>query len=269
MKILPEDKFDFVKPFFENIRYNLLIDSILNKNTIGRVYVDDVNFPTFAMIWTYTDSIIIGGSITNGDDLLSTFEEELFPTFKTWKVPYLIVYYDTKNPDLKNEIINTFDEVTFSEMDRVYFEFDKPAYFPDIKNYNDIQVLKVDNDILKMKNINGIDDLNDWVRSFWKTKEDFFKYGSGYCAIKDKTFVSWCITVYSNDNERELGLYTVEEYRKKGYASFVTSSVINDLINRNLNPHWHCRLNNEPSLLLAKKIGFKNPHYYKTLKMIF
>ena len=269
MITLPVAKYKLIKPFFENIRFNLLIDSILNNNTIGKVLVDDIEKPNFSLIWTYTDSLIIGGNVKDTEDLYNSYKKEFFPIFQKWNIPYLIVYYDTKDNILREKIINSFYENKFTDLDRVYFHFKKEKFHPDLRMFNDIMLLKIDEDILSRKDIKGYEEVNGWVHSFWKTSEDFIKYGSGYCIIKDKSFVSWCITVYSNNKERELGLYTDEKYRNKGYGSLVASSVVNDLLKRELNPHWHCRFENKPSLKLAEKIGFENPIYYKTLKMVF
>ncbi len=269
MKILPAEKYGTIKSFFEKIRYNLLIDSILNNNTIGKILVDNIERPNFSLIWTYTDSLIIGGNITDTGDLYNSYKKEFFPVFHKWNIPYLIVYYDVNNKELRKKIITSFNENEFTDLDRVYFHFKKAKYNSDIKKFNDIQLLKIDKDILSRNDTKGYEEVNGWIHSFWKTEEDFIKYGSGYCIIKDKTFISWCITVYYNDKERELGLYTNKNYRNKGYGSLVASSAINDLLTRGLNPHWHCRVENKPSVKLAEKIGFENPHYYKTLKMIF
>lgn len=269
MNILPAKKYGMIKPFFKSIRYNLLIDSILNNNTIGKVLVDNIEKPNFSLIWTYTDSLIIGGNIKDSKDLYNSYKKEFLPTFQKWNIPYLIVYYDTNDKKLREKIITSFYENKFTDLDRVYFHFKKVKFHPDIHRLNDIKLLKIDEAILNRKNIKGYEEINGWVHSFWKSTEDFIEYGSGYCIIKNKSFISWCITVYCNDKERELGLYTDEKYRNNGYGFLVSSSVINDLLKRGFNPHWHCRVENKPSLRLAEKIGFENPHYYKTLKMFF
>ncbi|MCE7985236.1 MAG: hypothetical protein DYG89_29030 [Caldilinea sp. CFX5] len=51
MQRLSVADYDSVRSLFTPLRYNLVIDSILDGNTHGRVYADDPTPPRTAVVW--------------------------------------------------------------------------------------------------------------------------------------------------------------------------------------------------------------------------
>ena len=62
---------------------------------------------------------------------------------------------------------------------------------------------------------------------------------------------------YMDDCVQEIGINTLEEYRRKGYAKLACISMINELIANDICPLWSTGIENEGSNKLAKKIGFE------------
>jgi len=62
---------------------------------------------------------------------------------------------------------------------------------------------------------------------------------------------------YMSDSVQEIGINTLEEYRKKGYAQMACVSMIGTLISKNICPMWSTGIENIGSDRLANSIGFK------------
>ena len=87
-----------------------------------------------------------------------------------------------------------------------------------------------------------------------KQKNDFFLYVDG----KIVSATEATITPYMNDEIIELGVNTIEGYRRKGYAFAVCSAFMKEHLQKGIVPFWRCKVDNIASQKLAEKLGF---HY--------
>ena len=55
----------------------------------------------------------------------------------------------------------------------------------------------------------------------------------------------------------EIDIHTKEKYRRRGLAHYAASAFIEECLARGLRPNWECWWDNEPSVSLAKKLGFE------------
>lgn len=56
---------------------------------------------------------------------------------------------------------------------------------------------------------------------------------------------------------QEIGITTLEKYRKKGYASEACSRCVQEILNQGKIPLWSTGVQNTASQKLAEKVGFK------------
>ncbi|MFO7881912.1 MAG: GNAT family N-acetyltransferase [Kosmotogaceae bacterium] len=244
-----------VKGFFKSIDFNLVVDSILNNYTIGQVNVDDPDNPDFSYIWTYTDSILIGGKLCDeARSLPKILNRELIPEFKKYGLPGLLIYIDM-NSLWKEAIPEFFGKNKISILKRRFYKMNPEVVPVEEKMNSDFRIIEIDRAI-KNKKLKNYKMLNGWIHSFWRNLDSFGDKGTGYCALVGDTIVSWCLSVYAFENEREIGLETVTDFRKQGYATAVARKTIKECKNRGYNLHWHSRQNNIPSIALAEKLGF-------------
>lgn len=62
---------------------------------------------------------------------------------------------------------------------------------------------------------------------------------------------------YLEDKIQHTGIYTLKEFRKKGYAKSVSALATHNLIENGICPQWECHADNTASIALAKSIGYK------------
>ncbi len=61
---------------------------------------------------------------------------------------------------------------------------------------------------------------------FWNSESDFLQNGIGYSLLYNGQLASMAFAGYILDNKLEIGIETVPEFRKKGYAELVCSALI-------------------------------------------
>ncbi len=96
----------------------------------------------------------------------------------------------------------------------------------------------------------------DWLEEYY---ESFVKNGNCWGMYEDKHLVSVTDVPevpYRKDKIVEIGITTLEGYKKRGYAKAVVGAFIKNSIKNNITPIWSCGHDNDASINLAKSVGF-------------
>ena len=101
------------------------------------------------------------------------------------------------------------------------------------------------------------DRLEGDISATWRSVDDFCANGFGYCLLDGDDIVSACISAFIARGEVEIGVHTVETFRRRGYASLTASALIQHCLDNALVPNWECFWDNAPSVALAHKLGFE------------
>lgn len=121
-------------------------------------------------------------------------------------------------------------------------------------------IRKVDKGIFDIE-VSNVDFIINELELFWGTIDNFFDNGIGYYAIEDSKIVSMCYSGFKADNILTIGIETVDEYRRKGYA--LASKFIDECLKRDMIPYWDCSEDNIGSKKLAGKLGFEKNSQYR------
>jgi RimJ/RimL family protein N-acetyltransferase len=65
------------------------------------------------------------------------------------------------------------------------------------------------------------------------------------------------MSVFASENEREVGVKTFPSFQKKGLAYVTACAYIEECLKCNLVPVWSCFSENEVSVKLAEKLGYR------------
>lgn len=101
-------------------------------------------------------------------------------------------------------------------------------------------------------------DPNDWMLSEF---DDITKKKIHYCVFIENEIVSATGSENMPNAPKgliQIGVDTLREHRRKGYASAACAAFIKDKTEQGKFPVWTCELNNLPSEMLAKKLGFQH-----------
>lgn len=101
------------------------------------------------------------------------------------------------------------------------------------------------------------------LEQFWGSLQNFYENGLCYYATEGTKVVSLCYSGFKSDNILTIGVETLNEYRKKGYAYELSAKFIDQCRITNKVPYWDCSDSNMGSRRLAEKLGFEYKDKYR------
>lgn len=103
---------------------------------------------------------------------------------------------------------------------------------------------------------------------FWKSQQDFLRFGFGYCIFNEKRLpLSVCYTACVVNNEAEIDVITRSGFLQKGLAKAAVAAFTNHCIGKNIIANWDCFEENIGSLKTAESLGFKTTRKYSFLSI--
>lgn len=261
------EEYKILRSLYQNLRFNLVVDSIIDGTTPARVFVDQKPKPRSGLMWNKQDALLLAGYAGNEDFNLSLEEiliQKIIPDARKRYIPEMSFYCEASTWEsrlgtiLKGRSVNKASR-RFYQYDKLKFDWRRQIPFG-------YEIRLFDASLLESNEFENVDQLIGWVRSFWHSNQDFLKKGIGYCLIKEKTIASWCLSVFVSEANYEFGVATVPEYRRQGLATLVASACVEHCEENEFTPHWHCWNDNIGSIMVAEKIGFGKPKTYYAYK---
>ncbi|MHB8075391.1 GNAT family N-acetyltransferase [Desulfosporosinus fructosivorans] len=258
IKLEVKDYFKVVTPL-ESLTINTLFaKAVIYKRISGSVYVDSDKDPkVFYIVHPYGMSLLFGDTekenfnedlfhhLTNKNKIRNKYEWlQAFPNSWNHKIESILDSYLVK--------IDSANQNRVLENTRVNFIFNIREY-KTIKGQLDRQeheIVRTTNEMLKTMPGSVI------PKYFWDNEDQFQNKGIGFSLIYDGEAASTAFSSCRFKNELEIGIETLEKYRRKGFALYVCSALINYCIENGLEPIWACRMENIASYQLALKLGF-------------
>ena len=253
-----------VRPLFADLRYNLVIDSIIDGHTPAWVYVDQRTAPRQALLWNRQDALLLAGSPDNGTfnrAVDGLFTGNILPDARARSIPQLALFYDPAG--WEEQLTTLLRGQPAAKVRRRYYQpgpTGEPAPGTVPAGY---RLRRIDEELLRQQEVRNIAQVTGWVRSFWPGTTAFLEQGFGYCLLEgEHTVASWCLTVYKSGADYELGVATAPAYRQQGFATLVAAACVEHARARGFTLHWHCWEDNAPSIAVAARVGFEGSTPY-------
>lgn len=229
--------------------------AVANRNMDGTILVDKGTLcdgALFANNWSWIFQIGISESIDFDNELLNFIDKE----------------YITQNRFFSWHYISETAKVRLHERYGHIFEEGYRNYYRYEKEYIDSTLIKKLSDVTFTKiTANNIYNtyLENYVKEFWKTTENFLNNGIGFMVTSNNEVIAHCFSATIEDKHVDIEIQTNEKYRKKGLATTLSLMMINECLNNDLLPVWDCLYDNHSSNALAIKIGFTKLMQYPIL----
>jgi len=236
------------KKFFKEIKFSMAHTAL--DGFKGDVYVDDIQNPTFSIIYAGRYSFIDGNCHSE------------FARFALLKLDlyYNSIIASAEWYKLIEEVFENRFEINYrySLKKDTKFDLDKLNIFS--KNIPvGFEVKKIDSDVL-----NTISKTDSYVCNLGMT-DNYEENGLGYVAYKDEKIVGVCTSNFVYKNSIEINLKVDEECRRKGLATCLAANLILDAIKNKIYPSWDAA--NLNSLELAKKLGYEFDSKYEVYRI--
>lgn len=265
-------KFEEVQKLFNSNNKKFVFESIIEGNTPGEIYVNSLENPELYVIFDGGNFVLyIGGETATQEEYKkcvsyireNILTESLKEEFDEW----ILISYTS---DIwKNALLEGLKGLRVEQDKRVLYRYDIENV--DNKKLSNLscEIKPIDEEILKNDNLENIEDLKEEICDMWGNLEGFIESGFGYCALDGEKLISWCTGEFFSKDYCGIGIFTIEEERKKGIGAEVALNFLKESAKRNLIPHWDAWAGNLPSIKVAEKVGLNKIEEYEVLVVQF
>ena len=248
---LNPSEFQSVLPLLVDSRQQVIPFTICQGINPGRIFIDQKENPQIVMIWTTVGYYFLFGdpsSISDLESISQILTQVFIPASQaTGETGFILI---PSSPSWKAMIPMLLPDREVIEIYRLPHDLD----FNSFQRKADWRL-----QIPTGFHFQSIDEsiaLKIGVLASWSSMEDFLTNGIGYALMKDEEVASTCVSVFSSSQKVEMDVHTDEKFRRQGLADSICSAFIEKCIQSGKLPNWECFWDNEPSVNLAKKLGF-------------
>lgn len=263
------DDFHKLQPLFTSSKHlSFTIEAVIAGNSPMCVWVDSEDTPKSAFLWDQSHCYYFGGDAGNRDfcdAVENLLKGTIIPKAISLNREIFKIEYSPEEwePILKEILGNK----TPFKVPRNFFALDTP-FIPQWRDLlpSDFNIKTIDRDLLESDIKNSRSIINE-INECWHSVEDFLSKGFGFCLVhtpeEEKEEVQgWCTGEYFSDGICGIGIETFQGYRKRGFATAMASAFVEYSLSVNFQPHWDASVNNEASIRVAEKVGFKKIQDY-------
>ena len=237
---LPEEKKDLIIPLFKKQPNCSALGCYLNGKMTGKTFVDNLDAPTKAicqmdMSWTYISD----------DADFSWIEETLSEIIRTAWIQVVWA------PERKGQY-------PLKELGKVIPRHEYIERKEALQKPRDAQIVPFSSEWFDKLE----PDFQKWHIQSYGSKEKFLEQAFGFYVVENGEICSEFEAAFTSNGYTEIGIYTFEPHRRKGYAYAVCLHGIKEIEKRGLKAIWACDVENTESIQLAAKLGFVNPVEY-------
>ncbi len=249
---------------------DMMFAGVVVGNNPGRVWVDDLENPSSAIVWSDgLECFQFMGCVNNQvfyNELQNFIDNTIINFLKDKKLDFLEFSADTEEwfPFIYNAL--SCREIK-ENWQYVYKSVGSSQSIHNVIIPKPYCLHKIDESfILSVKNGNMVsnpDFLIDYIEQFWDSTENYLNLGYGYVAVDAGKIVSFAITSFLYDKTFSIGVETLEQARRKGLAGTLVNILFNELYSKNYNIWWDCMVDNIASQKTAESTGLILDHRYK------
>ncbi|TCZ79346.1 GNAT family N-acetyltransferase [Paenibacillus albiflavus] len=254
------DSFNIAESFFANKKSYIPALSVIYGNYPGRVFVDNDQVPSIAIVWAIGRWMYLEGSLSSQDielDVSNFLQNVVIPDCRERSTNWFEIY--TSDDEQWENLFLT--KTHFLEVDKHY----ESVYTLNLHIFNQVKETKfsVENEI-EINNVD-FDILPESFHDFSYIRDEFkTKKSSGIEIKKDNQLITICKSngfIFKNEYFIDVDTFVKEE-RGKGYATIAAIKLIDSLLANKMYPLWETTHDNIPSNKLALRLGFEVKESY-------
>lgn len=249
-----------------NQRENAIFISVIENNTPGFIYVDNLAEPNIALIWAEgIDGFYLIGKkncVVDIDEFNYFIDHSIKSRLLRKNINYIEINSDNDQLDLLIE-----DAFSYRKLNKDYqlVYTHESTLIGDSSEFNFNKEHKVNslaNVIFGYNNITNIDFAINRVKKFWGTLDAYKTNGIGYCAVRNNKVIGICFSGFVAGKSHSIEIEVLSGYRKLCIGKKLTLSFIQEAKSKNLLPYWDCMQDNMASIALAESTGFTKKYEY-------
>ncbi|MDZ5473565.1 GNAT family N-acetyltransferase [Bacillus sp. 31A1R] len=262
---LKKEEYYKCKPII-NVNGQAEVKAIVDGNSPGRIFVDNVDSPKSGLIWQGNND----GFYFIGDENNEEFNKNLNQLIETVIAPQAremnLEWFEgiSNHPGWYVTIKEVFAHKTLGSWNQKVFTLEEKNY--QLQNEKDIEanyeIKRITRELYYDQSIINLEFLHAKLHDFWPNPEDFFDKGKGFCAMYENKVVSVCFSALIYEQYHCVDIETLKDHRGKKLAQKVAHYFVRECLEHKLTPYWDCMEGNKPSVALAEGLGFTNSFNY-------
>lgn len=173
---LEVEEYKILWSLYQNLRFNLVVDSIINGTTPAWAFVDQKPNPGSGLLWNKQDALLLAGDAGNEEFNLSLGEiliQEIMPDARTRYIPEISFYCDASTWESRLETILKGRGI--QKASRRFYQYDKLEFDWRSQIPLGYEIRPIDASLLESNEFDNVDQVVGWVKSFWYSNLDFVK----------------------------------------------------------------------------------------------
>lgn len=251
---------------------NLEIKAVVYNNNPGWIFVDDVENPKTAMVWSkgIQGFYFIGQEDNQAftDYINKYIDEEISTRAKNIGLNYFEFSGTSHRWDETIEKVFGMRHLQKSKQFAYKHKKLDTYTLESIGVQKGLGVRQVDLGLLQSA-IGNLDFVESIILEWWDSIDEFCKKGTGYCVVHNNSIVSSCVSSFVGNKAMESHIVTKEEHRKKGYAKLAVNAFLVYCQKHNIEPYWDCMETNKGSRALAEGFGYSKDFEYSLYSFTF
>jgi RimJ/RimL family protein N-acetyltransferase len=261
---LPKEDFPKVGYLLGDFSHYLVLPALLEGRTRGRIWVNDLEEPTTALVWDKLNAFFyLAGNSSDSvlnQELNSLIEDTIYPEVIQLQYNNFFLQFAPQTWDTQVEVIlkGSLPEKRFVNFYRLDTSHSNTVLLNEaIKPPAGYEMTRITDELLSHTDIENLAEVAYCIQACWQSTDHYLNNGGiGYCLLKQEAIASWCSTDYVVGNTCEMYIETFEGHKEKGLGTLTASACIQACIARGFTVHWHCFKDNLGSVKIAEKIGF-------------
>ena len=239
---------------------SIYFSCVLNDSMKGQVWVDNLEKPSFAVVWNdYQKGFQLMGKpvkISEYNNLRLFFDTVIFTFLKEKGINYFECGSDTA--ELTKMLFEIFKDKNMESEQQKVFGLNHiicPNENGKIIDY-ELEIVAID-DVFFLREFDNKEYVTNEIIDTWTSKEAYLKNGYGYAAVIGDCIASRALVTCSYNQHDNIGVDTLEEYRKRGISSKLVYYTLLEARKRDRKNIWDCSEDNVASERTALKVGFE------------
>ena len=265
MHELSKSDYEKVRPLFKELEWNLITSAVIEGTSPGRVFADQAEDPRTAFMCT-VEGYYLAGCEDNDEfntSLNRLILERIFAgdTVRKDETDVAIGFHPDQWKDKMPIIFQGRVPLATARRHYIYTEPKADRWRGHVPE--GFQVQRVDTELLRTPSLEVPEHLTGWMKTNWGSVLDFMKRGFGFCTLHGKQVVSWSVADCVSGDACEIGIHTLEDYRRRGLATLTAAAAVDHALSSGFRQvGWHCDEYNLGSIGVAEKVGFKLERKY-------
>jgi hypothetical protein len=266
IKELQKSEFGKITTLLNEEADNVEVKSIIEGTNPGWVFVDSLECPKVAMVWSVgQEGFYFVGSETVADfnNALNNYIDEVIEE-RALEAKLNRFEFSGETEAWCPVFEKIFSHRKLNISKQYIYKLEKGHWVDYNKRLNTspYTLRQIDKELLEDSKIKNTDFLTNEILRWWASVDDFTENSHGFCMMDNDTIANYSMGNFFVDNVMTIGIETIEKYRRQGLSQITSEAFIEKCFKEDNKVQWECMGENVASYKLAEKLKFDRTNEY-------